>query len=58
MRSGDLGHLDPAGNLILDGQADDMYIRGGYNVYPLEVEHVLDEHPGVAQASVVGYKLL
>ena len=54
LRSGDLGHLDPAGNLILDGRADDMYIRGGYNVYPLEVEHVLDEHPKVADASVVG----
>lgn len=54
LRSGDLGHLDPAGNLILDGRVDDMYIRGGYNVYPLEVEHVLDGHPAVSQASVVG----
>jgi len=54
LRSGDLGHFDPAGNLVLDGRADDMYIRGGYNVYPLEVEHVLGEHPAVADASVVG----
>lgn len=54
LRSGDLGHFDPAGNLVLDGRADDMYIRGGYNVYPLEVEHVLGEHPGVADASVIG----
>jgi acyl-CoA synthetase (AMP-forming)/AMP-acid ligase II len=54
LRSGDLGHLDDAGNLVLDGRVDDMYIRGGYNVYPLEVEHVLDEHPGVAQATVIG----
>jgi acyl-CoA synthetase (AMP-forming)/AMP-acid ligase II len=54
LRSGDLGHFDADGNLVLDGRADDMYIRGGYNVYPLEVEHVLDEHPGVAQASVIG----
>ncbi len=54
LRSGDLGHLDDRGNLILDGRADDMYIRGGYNVYPLEVEHVLDEHPGVSTASVIG----
>jgi acyl-CoA synthetase (AMP-forming)/AMP-acid ligase II len=54
LRSGDLGHLDHAGNLVLDGRVDDMYIRGGYNVYPLEVEHVLDEHPGVAQAIVIG----
>jgi acyl-CoA synthetase (AMP-forming)/AMP-acid ligase II len=54
LRSGDLGHFDGDGNLVLDGRVDDMYIRGGYNVYPLEVEHVLDEHPGVAQASVIG----
>lgn len=54
LRSGDLGHLDAAGNLVLDGRADDMYIRGGYNVYPLEVERVLDEHPKVGAASVVG----
>lgn len=52
--TGDLGHFDPAGNLVLAGRSSDMYIRGGYNVYPLEVENVLVEHPGVAQASVVG----
>ena len=34
LRSGDLGHLEQLGNLILDGRADDMYIRGGYNVLP------------------------
>ena len=54
LRSGDLGHLDHFGNLILDGRSDDMYIRGGYNVYPLEVEHILDEHPDVASSSIVG----
>jgi acyl-CoA synthetase (AMP-forming)/AMP-acid ligase II len=54
LRSGDLGHLDPAGNLVLDGRVGDMYIRGGYNVYPLEVENVLAEHPGVDQVAVVG----
>jgi acyl-CoA synthetase (AMP-forming)/AMP-acid ligase II len=54
LRSGDLGHMDDCGNLILDGRADDMYIRGGYNVYPLEVEHVLAEHPAVAEAGVIG----
>jgi acyl-CoA synthetase (AMP-forming)/AMP-acid ligase II len=55
LRSGDLGRLDSDGNLVLAGRVDDMYIRGGYNVYPLEVEHVLAEHPGVAQAAVVGF---
>ncbi|MGE0384678.1 MAG: class I adenylate-forming enzyme family protein [Gammaproteobacteria bacterium] len=52
--SGDLGRLDPQGNLILAGRVGDMYIRGGYNVYPLEVENVLTEHPAVAAAAVVG----
>jgi acyl-CoA synthetase (AMP-forming)/AMP-acid ligase II len=52
--SGDLGYFDPDGNLILVGRLGDMYIRGGYNVYPLEVENVLAEHPGVATAAVIG----
>jgi acyl-CoA synthetase (AMP-forming)/AMP-acid ligase II len=54
LRSGDLGYLDPAGNLVLAGRLTDMFIRGGYNVYPLEVENVLTEHPAVAAAAVVG----
>jgi acyl-CoA synthetase (AMP-forming)/AMP-acid ligase II len=54
LTTSDLGLLDPEGNVVLAGRASDMYIRGGYNVYPLEVENVLHEHPGVAQASVVG----
>jgi acyl-CoA synthetase (AMP-forming)/AMP-acid ligase II len=54
LTTSDLGRLDPEGNVILAGRASDMYIRGGYNVYPLEVENVLHEHPAVAQASVVG----
>jgi len=54
LRTGDLARWDPVGNLVLCGRADDMYIRGGYNVYPLEVEHVLAEHPRVGQVSVVG----
>ena len=39
---------------MLAGRVGDMYIRGGYNVHPLEVENVLAEHPGVAQVAVVG----
>ena len=54
LRSGDLGHLDPNGNLVLVGRVGDLYIRGGYNVYPLEVEHVLAEHPAIAEAAVLG----
>jgi acyl-CoA synthetase (AMP-forming)/AMP-acid ligase II len=52
--SSDLGRLDGDGNLVLVGRASDMYIRGGYNVYPLEVENVLTEHPSIASAAVVG----
>jgi acyl-CoA synthetase (AMP-forming)/AMP-acid ligase II len=52
--STDLGRLDGDGNLILVGRASDMYIRGGYNVYPLEVENVLTEHPSIATAAVIG----
>jgi acyl-CoA synthetase (AMP-forming)/AMP-acid ligase II len=54
LESSDLGRLDPDGNLVLAGRAGDMYIRGGYNVYPIEVENVLAEHPAVDQAAVVG----
>ncbi len=52
--STDLGRLDVDGNLVLVGRASDMYIRGGYNVYPLEVENVLTEHPSIAGSAVVG----
>jgi acyl-CoA synthetase (AMP-forming)/AMP-acid ligase II len=52
--TGDLGVLDADGYLKLVGRKKEMYIRGGYNVYPVEVEAVLGEHPQVAQAAVVG----
>lgn len=54
LRTGDLGRLDEHENLVLAGRSRDMYIRGGYNVYPLEVENVLATHPAVAKVSVVG----
>ncbi|MHB1487209.1 MAG: class I adenylate-forming enzyme family protein [Acidimicrobiales bacterium] len=54
LTSGDLGYLDPAGYLHLVGRRSEMYIRGGYNVYPAEVENVMAGHPGVARAAVVG----
>jgi acyl-CoA synthetase (AMP-forming)/AMP-acid ligase II len=54
LRSGDLGRIRPDGNLVLVGRATDLYIRGGYNIYPLEVENVLAEHPAVDRAAVVG----
>jgi acyl-CoA synthetase (AMP-forming)/AMP-acid ligase II len=52
--SSDLGSLGEDGNLTLVGRASEVYIRGGYNVYPLEVENVLVTHPDVAGAAVVG----
>src|SRR5438445_541334 len=52
--TGDLGTLDERGYLRLRGRKKEMYIRGGYNVYPVEVEARLARHPAVAQAAVVG----
>jgi acyl-CoA synthetase (AMP-forming)/AMP-acid ligase II len=52
--TGDLGVVGDDGNLRLVGRVSEMYIRGGYNVYPVEVEAVLGELPGVAQVAVVG----
>jgi acyl-CoA synthetase (AMP-forming)/AMP-acid ligase II len=54
LATSDLGRLDAAGNLTIVGRADDAYIRGGYNVYPSEVEAVLATHPRVARVAVVG----
>jgi acyl-CoA synthetase (AMP-forming)/AMP-acid ligase II len=54
LHTGDLGVIGDDGNLRLVGRLKEMYIRGGYNVYPTEVESVLVEHPGVARAAVVG----
>jgi acyl-CoA synthetase (AMP-forming)/AMP-acid ligase II len=54
LRTGDIGVLGDDGNLILVGRRGDMYIRGGYNVHPGEVERTLGDHPGVKQAAVIG----
>jgi acyl-CoA synthetase (AMP-forming)/AMP-acid ligase II len=53
--TGDLGRFRPDGNLVLCGRRTEMYIRGGYNVYPLEVEHVLSEHAGIERVAVLGH---
>lgn len=54
LTTGDFGLLTPEGNLQLAGRAHERYIRGGYNVYPAEVEDALASHPAVARVAVVG----
>jgi acyl-CoA synthetase (AMP-forming)/AMP-acid ligase II len=54
LTTGDFGRITPEGNLQLSGRAHERYIRGGYNVYPAEVEEALSSHPAVARAAVVG----
>ena len=54
LHTGDVGAVDEEGYLRLSGRRNDMVVRGGENVYPLEVEHVLVEHSGVGAAGVVG----
>ena len=53
LHTGDLGYLDETGCLRLTGRKSDVYIRGGYNVHPAEVETVLMDHPAVAEVAVV-----
>jgi len=52
--TGDLGHMDARGFLYITGRASDMYISGGSNVYPREIEEALLTHPAVVEACVVG----
>ena len=52
--TGDIGHLDEDGFLIITDRKKDMIIVGGFNVYPKDVEEILYTHPKVAQAAVIG----
>lgn len=54
LHTGDLGTLDDAGRLRIVGRKKDMFIVGGFNAYPAEIEGFLLEHPDVAQAAVIG----
>ena len=54
--SGDIGKLDEEGYLYIVGRKKDMILRGGFNIYPREIEELLYEHPAVAEAAVVGVK--
>jgi acyl-CoA synthetase (AMP-forming)/AMP-acid ligase II len=52
VRTGDLGWVDDRGRLRLVGRTKEMYVRGGYNVFPVEVEAVLSTHPAVAAVAI------
>jgi acyl-CoA synthetase (AMP-forming)/AMP-acid ligase II len=52
VRTGDLGRVDERGRLRLVGRTKEMYVRGGYNVFPVEVEAVLSSHPAVAAVAI------
>jgi fatty-acyl-CoA synthase len=54
LRSGDVARVDDEGYLYIVDRVKDMYISGGENVYPAEVENVIFEHPAVAEAAVIG----
>ena len=53
-RAGDMGYVDDSGYIYLHGRKKDMIIRGGENIYPIEIESTLAEHPQVVQSAVVG----
>ena len=54
LHTGDMGYLDEDGYLFVTDRKRDLVIRGGFNVYPRDIEDLLLEHPGVAEAAVVG----
>ncbi len=54
LHTGDIGILDANGNLKITDRLKDMYIVGGFNCYPAEVERILTAHPAIAQVAVIG----
>ncbi|MCH7872961.1 MAG: AMP-binding protein [Planctomycetes bacterium] len=56
LHTGDVGRVDGDGFVYITGRAKDMMIIGGENVYPREIESVLESHPAVAEAAVIGVR--
>jgi acyl-CoA synthetase (AMP-forming)/AMP-acid ligase II len=54
LHTGDIGVLDEAGNLRITDRTKDMFICGGFNAYPAEIEGMIMRHPAVSQVAVVG----
>jgi acyl-CoA synthetase (AMP-forming)/AMP-acid ligase II len=54
LRTGDIGRIDDAGCVHFVGRSKDMFIVGGFNAYPAEIENLLLDHPGLRQAAVIG----
>jgi acyl-CoA synthetase (AMP-forming)/AMP-acid ligase II len=54
LHTGDIAVLDPGGNLVITDRIKDMYIVGGFNAYPAEIENTMNRHEAVAQVAVIG----
>jgi len=54
LHTGDIGLMDESGNVSITDRLKDMYVSGGFNVYPAEVESVIRGHPAVGQVAVIG----
>ena len=54
LKTGDIGFVDADGNLHITDRKKDMFIVGGFNAYPAEIESIMLDHPGIAQVAVVG----
>jgi acyl-CoA synthetase (AMP-forming)/AMP-acid ligase II len=54
LHTGDIGCFDTDGNLRIEGRLKDMYITGGFNCYPAEIERILSQHPAIGIVAVIG----